>query len=145
MINIIFLLLIFFMLTGTIQMKQITLIEKPLSQYSTKDSHNDKNLLLISLDSNENFYLNNELILIEELEKRIIEQEINQKIFLDLDKKSKIVNLNKIIRVLKTFILLLSFFISSPANKPERVVAVNPKPDKNQVYCLPSSKAPKIK
>ena len=101
MINIIFLLLIFFMLTGTIQMKQITLIEKPLSQYSTKDSHNDKNLLLISLDSNENFYLNNELILIEELEKRIIEQEINQKIFLDLDKKSKIINLNKIIRVLK--------------------------------------------
>ena len=101
MINIIFLLLIFFMLTGTIQMKQITLIEKPLSQYSTKDSHNDKNLLLISLDSNENFYLNNELILIEELEKKIIEQEINQKIFLDLDKKSKIINLNKIIRVLK--------------------------------------------
>ena len=101
MINIIFLLLIFFMLTGTIQMKQITLIEKPLSQYSTKDSHNDKNLLLISLDSNENFYLNNELILIEELEKRINEQEINQKIFLDLDKKSKIINLNKIIRVLK--------------------------------------------
>ena len=101
MINIIFLLLIFFMLTGTIQMKQITLIEKPLSQYSTKDSHNDKNLLLISLDSNENFYLNNELIQIEELEKKIIEQEINQKIFLDLDKKSKIINLNKIIRVLK--------------------------------------------
>ena len=101
MINIIFLLLIFFMLTGTIQMKQITLIEKPLSQYSTKDSHNDKNLLLISLDSNDNFYLNNELILIEELEKKIIEQEINQKIFLDLDKKSKIINLNKIIRVLK--------------------------------------------
>lgn len=101
MINIIFLLLIFFMLTGTIQMKQITLIEKPLSKYSTKDSHNDKNLLLISLDSNENFYLNNELILIEELEKRINEQEINQKIFLDLDKKSKIINLNKIIRILK--------------------------------------------
>ena len=101
MINIIFLLLIFFMLTGTIQMKQITLIEKPVSQYSSKDSHNDKNLFLISLDSNENFYLNNELILIEELEKRIIEQEINQKIFLDLDKKSKIINLNKIIRVLK--------------------------------------------
>lgn len=101
MINIIFLLLIFFMLTGTIQMKQITLIEKPLSQYSTKDSHNDKNLLLISLDSNENFYLNNELILIEELEKRIMKQNINQKIFLDLDKKSKIINLNKIIRVLK--------------------------------------------
>ena len=101
MINIIFLLLIFFMLTGTIQMKQITLIEKPLSKYSTKDSHNDKNLLLISLDSNENFYLNNELILIEELEKRIIEQEVNKKIFLDLDKKSKIINLNKIIRVLK--------------------------------------------
>ena len=101
MINIIFLLLIFFMLTGTIQMKQITLIEKPLSQYTNKDSHNDKNLLLISLDSNENFYLNNELIQIEELEKKIIEQEINQKIFLDLDKKSKIINLNKIIRVLK--------------------------------------------
>ena len=101
MINIIFLLLIFFMLTGTIQMKQITLIEKPLSKYSTKDSHNDKNLLLISLDSNENFYLNNELILIEELEKRINEQEINQKIFLDLDKKSKIINLNKIIIILK--------------------------------------------
>ena len=101
MINIIFLLLIFFMLTGTIQMKQITLIEKPLSQYSTKDNHNDKNLLLISLDSNENFYFNNELILIEELEKRIVEQDINQKIFLDLDKKSKIINLNKIIRVLK--------------------------------------------
>tara|TARA_Y200000002_G_scaffold83061_1_gene65747 strand:- start:145 stop:546 length:402 start_codon:yes stop_codon:yes gene_type:complete len=101
MINIIFLLLIFFMLTGTIQMKQITLIEKPLSQYSTKDSHNDKNLLLISLDSNEDFYLNNELILIEELEKRIMKQNINQKIFLDLDKKSKIINLNKIIRVLK--------------------------------------------
>ena len=101
MINIIFLLLIFFMLTGTIQIKQITLIEKPLSQYSSKDSHNDKNLLLISLDSKENFYLNNELILVEELEKKITEQEKNQKIFLDLDKKSKIINLNKIIRVLK--------------------------------------------
>ena len=101
MINIIFLLLIFFMLTGTIQMKQITLIEKPLSEYSTKDIHNDKNLLLISLDAYENFYLNNELILIEELEKKIIEQEINQQIFLDLDKKSKVINLNKIIRILK--------------------------------------------
>ena len=101
MINIIFLLLIFFMLTGTIQMKQITLIEKPVSQYSSKDSHNDKNLFLISLDSNENFYLNNELILIEELEKKIIDQEINQQIFLDLDKKSKIMNLNKIIKILK--------------------------------------------
>ena len=101
MINIIFLLLIFFMLTGTIQIKQITLIEKPLSQYSSKDSHNDKNLLLISLDSKENFYLNNELILVEELEKKITEQEKNQKIFLDLDKKSKIINLNKIIRILK--------------------------------------------
>ena len=101
MINIIFLLLIFFMLTGTIQMKQITLIEKPLSQHSSKDSHNDKNLLLISLDADENFYLNNQLILIKDLEKKIIVQGMNQQIFLDLDKESKVVNLNKIIRILK--------------------------------------------
>tara|TARA_Y200000002_G_C22082842_1_gene415274 strand:+ start:42 stop:446 length:405 start_codon:yes stop_codon:yes gene_type:complete len=103
MINIIFLLLIFFMLTGTIQMKQVTLINKPTSLHSAEDKFKNKNLLLISVDASGSFYLNNEIITITDLEKKINEQERNRNIYLDLDKNSKVTNLNKIIGILKKY------------------------------------------
>ena len=103
MINIIFLLLIFFMLTGTIQMKEVTLINKPTSLHSTEDKFKNKNLFLVSVDENGNFYVNNEKITLTDLENKINEQELNEKIYLDLDKKSKVTDLNKIIGILKKY------------------------------------------
>lgn len=103
MINIIFLLLIFFMLTGTIQMKEVTLINKPTSLHSTEDKFKNKNLFLVSVDENRNFYVNNEKLTLTDLENKINEQELNGKIYLDLDKKSKVTDLNKIIGILKKY------------------------------------------
>lgn len=103
MINIIFLLLIFFMLTGTIQMKEVTLVNKPTSLHSTEDKFKNKNLFLVSVDENGNFYVNNEKLTLTDLENKINEQELNRKIYLDLDKKSKVTDLNKILGILKKY------------------------------------------
>ena len=47
--------------------------------------------------------------------------------------------------ILITLNLSFWFFMTSPAKSPDKVVAVKVILDKNQVYCVPSSKEPKIK
>ena len=101
MINIIFLLLIFFMLTGTIQIRQNSLIEKPKSIYSQNPDLLKKTSILITIDSRSNFYLDNEETSLEKINEELSNTKKSKKIFLDLDKRSKIVELNKIIKVLK--------------------------------------------
>ncbi len=101
MINIIFLLLIFFMLTGTIQIKQSSLIEKPKSIYSQNQDLLKNNSILITVDSRGNFYLDNEETSLKKINEELSNTKKSENIFLDLDKRSKIVDLNKIIKVLK--------------------------------------------
>ena len=101
MINIIFLLLIFFMLTGTIQIKQKSLISKPKSIYSQDQDLSKKSAILFTIDMEGNFYLDNQKLSLEKIGEEISNQKRTKKIYLDLDKRSKIIHLNKVIKILK--------------------------------------------
>ena len=101
MINIIFLLLIFFMLTGTIQIKQKSLISKPKSIYSQNQDLSKESAILFTIDMEGNYYLDNQKLSLEKVSKAIPKKKKTKKIFLDLDKRSKIINLNKVIKILK--------------------------------------------
>ena len=101
MINIIFLLLIFFMLTGTIQMRQKSLISKPKSIYSQDQDLSKKSAILFTIDMEGNFYLDNQKLSLEKIGEEISNQKRTKKIYLDLDKRSKIIHLNKVIKILK--------------------------------------------
>ena len=101
MINIIFLLLIFFMLTGTIQIKQKSLISKPKSIYSQDQDLSKESAILFTIDIEGNYYLDNQKLSLEKVSEEIPKKKKTKKIFLDLDKKSKIIDLNKVIKILK--------------------------------------------
>ena len=101
MINIIFLLLIFFMLTGTIQIKQKSLISKPKSIYSQDQDLSKESAILFTIDIEGNYYLDNQKLSLEKVSEEISKKKTTKKIFLDLDKKSKIIDLNKVIKILK--------------------------------------------
>ena len=101
MINIIFLLLIFFMLTGTIQIKQKSLISKPKSIYSQDQDLSNESAILFTIDMEGNYYLDNQKLSLEKVSEEISKKKKTKKIFLDLDKRSKIIDLNKVIKILK--------------------------------------------
>ena len=101
MINIIFLLLIFFMLTGTIQIKQKSLISKPKSIYSQDQDLSKESAILFTIDMEGNYYLDNQKLSLEKVSEKISKKKKTKKIFLDLDKSSKIIDLNKVIKILK--------------------------------------------
>ena len=101
MINIIFLLLIFFMLTGTIQIKQKSLVSKPKSIYSQDQDLSKESAILFTIDMEGNYYLDNQKLSLEKVSEEISKKKKTKKIFLDLDKKSKIIDLNKVIKILK--------------------------------------------
>ena len=101
MINIIFLLLVFFMLTGTIQIKQSSLIEKPQSIYSQNQDLLTESSVLITIDKEGNFYIDNQKVSLEKIYEKLSNEEKPKKIFLDLDKRSKVIDLNKIIKAFK--------------------------------------------
>ena len=101
MINIIFLLLIFFMLTGTIQIKQKSLISKPKSTYSQDQDLSKESAILFTIDMEGNYYLDNQKLSLEKISEEISKKKKTKKIFLDLDKRSKIIDLNKVIKILK--------------------------------------------
>ena len=101
MINIIFLLLIFFMLTGTIQMRQKSLISKPKSIYSQDQDLSKETAILFTIDMEGNYYLDNQKLSLEKLSEEISKKKKTKKIFLDLDKRSKIIDLNKVIKIIK--------------------------------------------
>ena len=101
MINIIFLLLIFFMLTGTIQIKQKSLISKPKSIYSQDQDLSKESAILFTIDMEGNYYLDNQKLSLEKISEEISKKKKTKKVFLDLDKRSKIIDLNKVIKILK--------------------------------------------
>ena len=101
MINIIFLLLIFFMLTGTVKMQSNPKVESPLSYFGAKPEEFEKNAVNIIISKTGDFFFENQLVSIETLSQKI-ENFDQKKIFiLDIDKNSKIEKLNKIIKLLQ--------------------------------------------
>ena len=99
MINLIFLLLIFFMLTGVIKKKDIVDIKRAESIHGVESKVLSDETLL-SLNHDGKIYLNNILIELEDLEKNIGPS--NSKLVIDIDKRVKIYEFNKLLDKIKT-------------------------------------------
>ena len=98
MINLIFLLLIFFMLTGVIKKKDILDIKRAKSIHGVESKVlNDETLL--SLNQDGKIYVNNILTELENLEKSI--EFSNTKLVIDVDKRVKILEFNKLLDKIK--------------------------------------------
>ena len=98
MINLIFLLLIFFMLTGVIKKKEILDIKRAESIHGVESKVlNDETLL--SLNQDGKIYVNNILTELENLEKSI--EFSNTKLVIDVDKRVKILKFNKLLDKIK--------------------------------------------
>ena len=98
MINLIFLLLIFFMLTGVIKKKDILDIKRAESIHGVESKVlNDETLL--SLNQDGKIYLNNILTELDNLEGSI--NFSNSKLVIDVDKRVKILEFNKLLDKIK--------------------------------------------
>ena len=98
MINLIFLLLIFFMLTGVIKKKEILDIKRAESIHGVESKVlNDETLL--SLNQDGKIYLNNILTELDNLEGSI--NFSNSKLVIDVDKRVKILEFNKLLDKIK--------------------------------------------
>ena len=98
MINLIFLLLIFFLLTGVISKKDSNDINRPESEFGSEVEIDNQNIVFTINKENEIFYENKKLK-IEELSNFIFSKD--KKYILDLDKESSINFFNKIIKEFK--------------------------------------------
>ena len=98
MINLIFLLLIFFLLTGVISKKDSVDIDRPESEFGNEVEIDDQNIVFTINKKDEILYENKKLK-IEELSNFILSK--NKKYILDLDKESSIYFFNRIIREFK--------------------------------------------
>ena len=98
MINLIFLLLIFFMLTGVIKKKDILDIKRAESIHGVESKVlNDETLL--SLNQDGKIYLDNILTELDDLEKGI--DFSNSRLVIDVDKRVKILEFNKLLDKIK--------------------------------------------
>ena len=98
MINIIFLLLIFFLLTGVVQKKNKLDIVIPESIHGEKSTLNKKSVI-ISIDDEGSYFFNDEKVSIRNFNKQILSNETN--IIINIDQKTKINDLNKVFDLLK--------------------------------------------
>ena len=98
MINLIFLLLIFFMLTGVIGKKDSNDISRPESEFGNKVEIDNQNIVFTINKKNEILY-ENKKVKIEELSNFILSK--NKKYILDIDKESSIHFFNRILKELK--------------------------------------------
>ena len=98
MINLIFLLLIFFMLTGVIKKKEILDIKRAESIHGVESKVLNYETLL-SLNQDGKIYVNNILTELENLEKSI--EFSNSKLVIDVDKRVKILEFNKLLDKIK--------------------------------------------
>ena len=98
MINLIFLLLIFFLLTGVVSKKDTNDISRPESEFGKKVEIDNENIVFTVNNKNEILYENKKLN-IEELSNFLSTK--NNKYILDLDRDSSIHFFNKIIKELK--------------------------------------------
>ena len=98
MINLIFLLLIFFMLTGVIKKKEILDIKRAESIHGVESKVlNDETLL--SLNQDGKIYVNNIFTELDNLEKSI--DFSKSKLVIDVDKRVKILEFNKLLDKIK--------------------------------------------
>ena len=98
MINLIFLLLIFFLLTGVVSKKDSNDISRPESEFGKEVEIDNQNIVFTINKENEILYENKKLK-IEELSNFILSKD--KKYILDLDKESSIHFFNRIMKVLK--------------------------------------------
>ena len=98
MINLIFLLLIFFMLTGVIKKKDIIDIKRAESIHGVESKVlNDE--ILLNLNQDGKIYLNNILTELDNLESSI--DSSNSKLVIDVDKRVRILEFNKLLSKIK--------------------------------------------
>ena len=98
MINLIFLLLIFFMLTGVIKKKDIIDINRAESIHGVESKVLDEEILL-SLSQDGKIYLNNIPVELNNLENSI--NSSDSKLVIDVDKRVKILEFNKLLDKIK--------------------------------------------
>ena len=98
MINLIFLLLIFFLLTGVVSKKDTIKLERPSSDYGVK-TNSVKNEVTFTFDENNKLYFNNVVTDIDG-NNEILRSE-NKKFIIDVDKNASIYLLNKLIKKMK--------------------------------------------
>lgn len=98
MINLIFLLLIFFLLTGVVSKKDSNDISRPESEFANEVEIDNQNIVFTINKKNEILYKNKK-VKIEELSNFILSK--NKKYILDLDKESSIHFFNRIVKELK--------------------------------------------
>lgn len=98
MINLIFLLLIFFLLTGVVSKKDTIKVERPVSEFGQEIEFVKDEVTFIINNENEIIY-KNETIKVEDVSKFINSTEIKHTI--DIDKNAKVSTFNEIIKKLK--------------------------------------------
>ena len=98
MINLIFLLLIFFLLTGVVSKKDTNEISRPVSEFG-KEVEIDNQSIVFTINKNNEILYENKSLNIKELSNFI--QSKNKKYILDLDKESSIHFFNRIMREFK--------------------------------------------
>ena len=98
MINLIFLLLIFFLLTGVVSKKDSNDISRPESAFANEVEIDNQNIVFTINKKNEILHKNKK-VKIEELSNFILSK--NKKYILDLDKESSIHFFNRIVKELK--------------------------------------------
>ena len=98
MINLIFLLLIFFLLTGVIGKRDSQLIERPTSNFGVEQNVDKKSMIFL-IDQDNQIYFNDEKINFEEFKKTL--NSSSDKYIIDIDKNAKIFLLNDIISFMK--------------------------------------------
>ena len=96
MINLVFLLLIFFLLTGVVSKKESIKIIKPFSIYGLQNEVKEKELSFTVLGSQ--IFLDGKKITTKDLENLANSM---QRIVLNIDKNVKILDFNQIIKILK--------------------------------------------
>ena len=101
MINIVFLLLIFFMLTGTVQKKQTQEVDRIYSKFSVTSQQTENKIILIVLKKEDLLFLNNKEININLLNKELSTLDTKSKVFFDIDKQSRVKIFNRILKTLR--------------------------------------------
>ncbi len=101
MINLIFLLLIFFMLTGVIKKKENIDVDRPVSENGL-ETKSSKNEAVIILRADGELFHNNELINLKTIA-QILSVTSSKKIIIDVDKKAKISKFNELLDELKNY------------------------------------------
>ena len=102
MINIIFLLMIFFMLSGVVSKKELVIIERPYSKNSTKI--NVEKFISFSILSNGIILFDNKEVSLNQMENLLyntVKDSKKTEIFLDIDKNVNIKIFNKLLEVIK--------------------------------------------